>query len=89
MASKLRQPTLPMSLLRSVIKHHVGDLRIFAPRPESAHTGSTNQNNNAADARVPLDIIIEIAERLDTREDIVNLSLAVRLPTRPRFRIVL
>ncbi|KAJ7065003.1 hypothetical protein C8F01DRAFT_1367224 [Mycena amicta] len=66
--AKLRQSSLPMALLLSVIKQHVGDLRVFAP--------STQHAWNTEAARVPLDIIIEIAEHLENeREDILNFSL--------------
>ncbi|KAJ7108514.1 hypothetical protein C8R44DRAFT_884592 [Mycena epipterygia] len=53
-----------MSLLVSIIKHHVDDLR----------PSSSDSKHNWV-ARVPLDIIIEIAERLNSLEDILSLSL--------------
>ncbi|KAF7316228.1 hypothetical protein MIND_00141400 [Mycena indigotica] len=62
MVSKRRQRSLPMSLLLSVIKHHLGDL----------HACKTKIN----DAHLPLDIVYEIAERLENTEDILHFSLA-------------
>ncbi|KAF8187063.1 hypothetical protein K438DRAFT_1973237 [Mycena galopus ATCC 62051] len=59
-----------MSLLVSLIKHHAGDLRVF-----SSASSKRFQNTSGWVARVPLDIIIEIAERLNAIEDILSLSL--------------
>ncbi|KAJ7185618.1 hypothetical protein C8R46DRAFT_1342852 [Mycena filopes] len=59
----------PMSLLGSLIKHS-GDLRIFSLNTPNAR--------DTAGALVPLEIIIEIAEKLATPEDILSLSLASR-----------
>ncbi|KAF7325733.1 Dna polymerase gamma [Mycena kentingensis (nom. inval.)] len=69
MTAKFRQSSVPMALLRSVLKQHVGDLRVFAPsnKPEPRNTEIP---------RVPLDIIIEIAEHLENSGDILNFSLA-------------
>ncbi|KAJ7666174.1 hypothetical protein DFH06DRAFT_268800 [Mycena polygramma] len=61
------QSPLPMSLLVSLIKHHTGDFKALAFKPRRAA--------NTWEARVPLDIIIEIAERLNSIEDILSLSL--------------
>jgi flagellar motor switch protein FliM len=60
-----------MSLLVSLIKHHAGDLsKVFS--------SNTQRSQSAWVARVPLDIIVEIAERLTNLEDILSLSLTVR-----------
>ncbi|KAJ7267016.1 hypothetical protein B0H12DRAFT_1010601 [Mycena haematopus] len=59
-----------MSLLVSLIKHHTGDLKVF-----SSGLKSDSQTQHDLAARVPLDIIIEIAERLTSFEDILSLSL--------------
>jgi hypothetical protein len=60
-----------MSLLVSLIQHHAGDLsKIFS--------SNTQCSQNTWVARVPLDIIVEIAERLTNLEDILSLSLTVR-----------
>ncbi|KAJ7485291.1 hypothetical protein FB451DRAFT_52404 [Mycena latifolia] len=59
-SSKHWQSPLSMSILSSLIKHH-GDF-------------SNSQQRNWV-ARVPLDIIIEIAERLNSIEDLLSLSL--------------
>ncbi|KAJ7359315.1 hypothetical protein DFH08DRAFT_845746, partial [Mycena albidolilacea] len=55
----------PMSLLVSLIKQHTGDWRVF----------SSNSQSNQNTCRVPLVIIIEIAERINNPEDILSLSL--------------
>ncbi|KAJ6487957.1 hypothetical protein C8R45DRAFT_262220 [Mycena sanguinolenta] len=65
-SSKSWQSPLPMSLLVSLIKHHAGDFKVFS---------SHDSENDQWSTRVPLDIIIEIAERLDNLEDILSLSL--------------
>lgn len=67
-SSKHWQSPLPMSLLVSLIKQHTGDWRVF----------SSNSQSNQNTCRVPLDIIIEIAERINSPEDILSLSLTVR-----------
>ncbi|KAJ6627819.1 hypothetical protein B0H10DRAFT_310596 [Mycena sp. CBHHK59/15] len=64
MASFKTWNPLPMFLLLSLIKHHAGDWRT-----------SSSKNQHIWVARVPLDIIIEIAERLNSSEDVLSLSL--------------
>ncbi|KAK7039486.1 Dna polymerase gamma [Favolaschia claudopus] len=66
-SSKLWQSPLPMSLVFSLIKHHVGDWKTFS------FNGQKTERTWVA--RVPLDIIIEIAERLTCVEDVLSLSL--------------
>lgn len=55
-----------MSILVSLIKQHTPDWRL-----------SPSKEQRSWVARVPLDIIIEIAERLNSPEDILSLSLTV------------
>ncbi|KAJ7753364.1 hypothetical protein DFH07DRAFT_921423 [Mycena maculata] len=64
-SSKNWESPLPMSMLRSLIKQHTADWRVFL---------SNNDERNWV-PRVPLDIIIEIAERLNSIEDVLSLSL--------------
>ncbi|KAJ7211243.1 hypothetical protein GGX14DRAFT_449608 [Mycena pura] len=54
---------VPMSLLAALIKHNVGAF------------SSSQSTQKTPVARVPLDLIIEIAEQLDSREDILNFCL--------------
>ncbi|KAJ7778310.1 hypothetical protein B0H16DRAFT_1301134 [Mycena metata] len=56
-----------MSLLVSVIKHHAGGLKLFP--------FNTQSPQDTGVARVPLEIIIEVAEKLSSPEDILSLSL--------------
>ncbi|KAJ7269876.1 hypothetical protein C8J57DRAFT_323006 [Mycena rebaudengoi] len=64
-SSKHWQPPLPMSLLASFLRNHLGD---------SKASGSPAVNQNWV-SRVPLDIIIEIAERLNSLDDLLSLSI--------------
>jgi hypothetical protein len=63
--------SLPMILLSSLVKQHAGDLK-------AAFLKSPNSNQSSWEAKVPLDIIIEIAEKLNSVEDLLSLSLTVR-----------